>query len=222
METNLGESEDHVERRPGVGRCAGAAQAEGDTDAHRARDCVAHQVPMEVPPGCVDAGDPVTGWGFWICWQPIGHRFQDCRSRACCFLTRVVGGVGIGRRLEDFRCRVCCYRTRILGLGISRRCQRCDRSCGRVRGTAGRCDRAQHDQESEHFGHSTWTLYQRLRFPRPPVNVIGGLTTLRDPPARMGDTHHRQRRLSQLRHTNRQHHHLLGGRPVASGSVEAG
>ena len=75
VEADLGESEDLVEHRPGVRRCPGPAQAEGGTDAHRAGDGVAHQMPMEVPPGSVDAGDPISSRRFRISGQPICHRF---------------------------------------------------------------------------------------------------------------------------------------------------
>ena len=80
MEIDLGESEDLIEHRPGVCRCAGAAEAEGQTEAHRAGDRVVHQVPVKVPPGRVDSGHPIRRWGQGIGRQPINYRRQDRRS----------------------------------------------------------------------------------------------------------------------------------------------
>ena len=61
---------------------------------------------MEVPPGCVDAGDPIGGRGLRIGRQPISDRFEDCRSRVGCFRSRVFGRPGISDRFEDCRSRV--------------------------------------------------------------------------------------------------------------------
>ena len=77
MEIDLGESEDLIEHRPGVFGCAGTAEAEGQAEAHRAGDRVAHQVPVKVPPGRIDSGHPIRRWGQGIGRQPINHRHQD-------------------------------------------------------------------------------------------------------------------------------------------------
>ena len=76
MYSNTRKSENLVERCPRIGRGPGPAQAEGNTDAHRAGYRVAFQMSVEFPPGGVDSGYPLPCWGF-----RIGGLSGNCRRQ---------------------------------------------------------------------------------------------------------------------------------------------